>query len=77
MGALFLGQCLAPTYDEAGADLADAMARLHVPEVGPIVWRRGYDRRKPHRLLDGHISCRLLILKRHVVGRSLRMYKLQ
>lgn len=38
---LFLGQCLAPTYDEAGADLADAMARLHVPEVGPIVWRKG------------------------------------
>eukprot|EP00434_Breviolum_minutum_P005008 symbB.v1.2.004420.t1/scaffold237.1/size257402/10 len=29
----FQGQCLAPTYDEAGADLADAMARLHVPEV--------------------------------------------
>ena len=27
------GQCLAPSYDEAGEDLADAMARLHVPEV--------------------------------------------
>ena len=25
------GQCLAPSYDEAGEDLADAMARLHVP----------------------------------------------
>lgn len=29
----FRGQCLAPSYDEAGEDLADAMARLHVPEV--------------------------------------------
>ncbi|CAK9009838.1 Uncharacterized S-adenosylmethionine-dependent methyltransferase Rv2258c [Durusdinium trenchii] len=29
----FRGQCLAPTYDEAGEDLADAMARLHVPEA--------------------------------------------
>eukprot|EP00439_Symbiodinium_sp_Y106_P067406 s49_g11.t1 len=29
----FRGGCLAPTYDEAGEDLADAMARLHVPEV--------------------------------------------
>ena len=24
------GGCLAPTYDEAGEDLADAMARLHL-----------------------------------------------
>ncbi|CAJ1370365.1 unnamed protein product [Effrenium voratum] len=29
----FRGGCLAPSYDEAGEDLADAMARLHVPEV--------------------------------------------
>uniref|UniRef100_A0A7S0APL0 Methyltransferase domain-containing protein n=1 Tax=Pyrodinium bahamense TaxID=73915 RepID=A0A7S0APL0_9DINO len=32
MLAAFRGKCLAPTYDEAGDAVADAMARLHVPE---------------------------------------------
>lgn len=57
----FQGQCLAPTYDEAGADLADAMARLHVPEVKfyfiPKVLPLIQDGRLLQRLTTEHLLC--------------------
>eukprot|EP00438_Fugacium_kawagutii_P026128 Skav217687 [mRNA] locus=scaffold2051:6369:16387:+ [translate_table: standard] len=35
----FRGKCMAPSYDEAGEDLADAMARLHVPLATAFQWQ--------------------------------------
>eukprot|EP00931_Biecheleriopsis_adriatica_P115542 TRINITY_DN91326_c0_g1_i1.p1 TRINITY_DN91326_c0_g1~~TRINITY_DN91326_c0_g1_i1.p1 ORF type:complete len:419 (+),score=86.56 TRINITY_DN91326_c0_g1_i1:106-1362(+) len=57
----FRGKCLAPTYDEAGDEVADAMARLHLPEFKfhliPDVFPLVLNGKLQQQLYSGQLVC--------------------